>query len=210
MVVLAVLIAFVVKTFFVRGFYIPSGSMEDTLELNDRIFVNVMSARLGHVERGDIVVFDDTQGWLPASPQGSGGVVRDALEFVGIVPDSAQQALVKRVIGVGGDHVTCCDASGRISVNGTALDEPYLYPGAAPSDMAFDIVVPEDHFFVLGDHRNASADSRFHLGTNTAFIDEKDVVGTAFVIAWPPDRFRLLHNPAEVFADVAPAGSEKH
>lgn len=212
-VLLAVLIAFVVKTLFIRGFYIPSGSMENTLELNDRIFVNVMDAKLDHLERGDIVVFDDTQGWLPAQPQragGAAGAVRKALAFVGVVPDSGEQALVKRVIGVGGDHVTCCDASGRVSVNGAALDEPYLYPGAVPSETAFDVVVPQDHFFVMGDHRNASADSRAHLATGTAFIDKRDVVGTAFVIAWPLDRFQLLHNPEQVFADVPAPGSGKH
>ncbi|RLY94741.1 signal peptidase I [Kocuria tytonicola] len=205
-VVLALLIAFVAKTFLIRGYYIPSGSMEQTLELDDRIFVNVLGARTGHIDRGDIVVFDDTQGWLPEAPAARTNPVRQGLEFVGLLPDSSQQALVKRVIGVGGDHVTCCDASGKVSVNGKALDEPYLYPGAAPSDFPFDVTVPEGKFFVLGDHRNASADSRYHIETGTQFVSEQDVVGTAFVTAWPLDRFRFLHNPEDVFADVpAPA-----
>ncbi|WP_308495850.1 MULTISPECIES: signal peptidase I [unclassified Candidatus Sulfotelmatobacter] len=209
-VVLAILIAFIVKTLFIRGFYIPSGSMENTLELNDRIFVNVMNANLGNIDRGDIVVFHDTKNWLPAQPQGSdgvGGAVRSALSFVGILPDTGDQALVKRVIGQGGDHVVCCDADGRVTVNGTALDETYVYPGAAPSEIPFDVIVPDDHYFVLGDHRNASADSRVHLAQDNAFIRKDDIIGTAFVIAWPLDRFHILHHPDQVFADVPAAGS---
>ncbi|MDN5699581.1 MAG: signal peptidase I [Kocuria sp.] len=211
-VVLAILIAFIVKTLFVRGFYIPSGSMENTLELDDRIFVNVMSANLGTIDRGDIVVFDDTKNWLPSQPQGSdglGGAIQSALSFVGILPDSADQALVKRVIGEGGDHVVCCDADGKISVNGTALDETYVYPGAVPSEIPFDVIVPDNHFFVLGDHRNASADSRVHLANNNAFIHKEDIIGTAFVIAWPLDRFQILHHPDQVFADVPDTSSSE-
>ncbi|WP_082810356.1 signal peptidase I [Kocuria varians] len=205
-VVLALLIAFVAKTFLIRGFFIPSGSMEQTLELDDRIFVNVLDGRMGNIERGDIVVFDDTQGWLPAGTQRAGNPVKSALEFVGLLPDSSQQALVKRVIGVGGDHVTCCDASGKVTVNGKALDEPYLYPGASPSEIPFDVTVPDGEFFVLGDHRNASADSRYHIETGTEFVKREDIVGTAFVIAWPLDRFEFLHNPEETFQDVPAAG----
>ncbi|OXS84395.1 signal peptidase I [Kocuria marina] len=207
-VALALIIAFLVKTFLIRGFFIPSGSMEQTLELNDRIFVNVLDGRTGNIDRGDIVVFEDTQGWLPEAPRTAANPVRGALEFVGLFPDSSQQALVKRVIGVGGDHVTCCDASGRVTVNGEALDEPYLYPGAAPSDIPFDVTVPDGKLFVLGDHRNASADSRYHIATGTGFVSEDDVVGTAFMIAWPLDRFQFLHNPAEVFQDVPAAGGQ--
>lgn len=209
----AVLIAFVVKTLLVRGFYIPSGSMENTLELNDRIFVNVVEPTFGPLERGDILVFEDTLGWLPERPDGAGGlsdVLYDGLAFVGVLPDRTDQHLIKRVVGVGGDRVACCDASGRITVNGQALDErdAYLYPGAAPSEIPFDVVVPEDHYFVMGDHRNASADSRVHLAGGNAFVDHSDVVGTAFVIAWPLDRFEWLRNPGEVFAAVPdrPAG----
>ncbi|WP_233542677.1 signal peptidase I [Kocuria tytonis] len=205
-VALALLIAFVAKTFLIRGFFIPSGSMEQTLQLDDRIFVNVLGARTGSIDRGDVVVFDDTQGWLPETPVARPNPVRRGLEFVGLLPDSSQQDLVKRVIGVGRDHVTCCDASGKVTVNGKALDEPYLYPGAAPSDFPFDVTVPQDSYFVMGDHRNASADSRYHIGTGTEFVRKDDVVGTAFVIAWPLDRFEFLHNPEDVFRDVPAAG----
>ncbi|MFF0942762.1 signal peptidase I [Kocuria sp. CPCC 205300] len=210
----AVLIAFVVKTLLVRGFYIPSGSMENTLQLNDRIFVNVVEPTFGPLERGDIVVFEDSKGWLPVQPDSGGGpadAVYDALAFVGVLPDRTDQHLIKRVIGVGGDRVVCCDGSGRITVNGQALKEQdaYLFRGSAPSDIAFEVVVPEDHYFVMGDHRDASADSRVHfseLVENSAFISHDDVVGTAFVIAWPLDRFQWLQNPDDVFADV-PDGS---
>ncbi|MFI7482872.1 signal peptidase I [Kocuria sp. M1R5S2] len=206
----AVLIAFVVKTLLVRGFYIPSGSMENTLQLNDRIFVNVVEPTFGPLERGDIVVFEDTKGWLPErpdTPAGPGDAVYNALAFVGVLPDRTDQHLIKRVVGVGGDRVVCCDDSGRITVNGESLEErdAYLFPGSAPSEISFDVVVPEDHYFVMGDHRDASADSRVHfqeLVENGAFINHDDVVGTAFVIAWPLDRFQWLQNPDEVFGDV--------
>lgn len=206
----AVLIAFVVKTLLVRGFYIPSGSMENTLQLNDRIFVNVVEPTFGPLERGDIVVFEDAKGWLPPQPDSGGGptdAVYDALAFVGVLPDRTDQHLIKRVIGVGGDTVACCDASGRVTVNGEPLEErdAYLFPGSAPSEIEFEVEVPENHYFVLGDHRDASADARVHLAElaeNGAFISHDDVVGTAFVIAWPLDRFQLLDNPDEVFADV--------
>ena len=215
MLVWAVLIAFVVKTLLVRGFYIPSGSMEDTLQLNDRIFVNVVEPTFGPLERGDIAVFEDSKGWLPPQPVSGGGpgdAVYNALAFVGVLPDRTDQHLIKRVIGVGGDRVVCCDGSGRITVNGQALDEQdaYLHPGSAPSEIPFDVVVPEEHYFVMGDHRDASADSRVHFGElveNAAFVSHDDVVGTAFVIAWPLDRFQWLLNPHEVFADVPDGGS---
>lgn len=213
----AVLIAFVVKSVLVRGFYIPSGSMEETLQLDDRIFVNVLEPTFGPLERGDIVVFEDSKGWLPERPEdgatGPMAAVHDALSFVGVLPDRTDQHLIKRVIGVGGDRVVCCDAQGRLTVNGEPLEErdAYLHPGSAPSEIPFDIVVPEGHYFVMGDHRDASADSRVHFGDlveNSAFISHDDVVGTAFVIAWPLDRFEWLQNPEEVFEDVPdePAG----
>jgi signal peptidase I len=206
----AVLIAFVVKSLLVRGFYIPSGSMENTLQLNDRIFVNVVEPTFGPLERGDIVVFEDAKGWLPEQPDDGAGpsdAVYDALAFVGVLPDRTDQHLIKRVVGVGGDHVVCCDGSGRVTVNGQALEErdAYLYAGAEPSEIPFDVVVPEDHYFVLGDHRNASADSRVHLqepSEDSAFISHDDVVGTAFVIAWPLNRFEWLQNPGDVFGTV--------
>lgn len=204
----AVIIAFLVKTFLLRGFYIPSGSMENTLELNDRIFVNVADSWFHDPSRGDIIVFEDTQGWIPASQQGQVSPARKALSFVGVMPDASENYLIKRVIGTGGDHVVCKDADSEVTVNGRTLDESsYLYPGSHPCGMPFDVTVPDGEFFVMGDHRDASADSRYHIEQKTEFVKADDVVGRAFVTAWPLNRSHLLDDHHEVFADV-PAPSK--
>ncbi|MFW0184501.1 signal peptidase I [Rothia sp. CCM 9418] len=197
----ALVIAFILKTFVIRGFYIPSGSMENTLEVNDRVFVNVAGSMFSQAERGDIIVFKDTQGWIDSSPHRSNPVA-SALAFVGILPDSSDKYLVKRVIGVGGDHVVCCSANGRIMVNGVAIDETYLYPGAKPSEIPFDVIVPENSYFVMGDHRNNSADSRYHIEDGHEFISDSDVEGKVFVRAWPLNRFQFIGGAHDVFADV--------
>lgn len=203
----ALIIAFLVKTFLLRGFFIPSGSMENTLHLKDRIFVNVAGSYFKDPHRGEVIVFKDSQGWIPEA-QKSTNPVQKGLSFVGVLPDTADNYLIKRVIGVGGDHVQCCSADGRITVNGKAIDESsYLYPGAAPSDFKFDVTVPEGEYFVMGDHRNASADSRYHIQSNTAFVKDDDVVGGAFVVAWPMDRWGGIDDHSEVFQDV-PAGKK--
>lgn len=206
-VVIALLLSFLIKTFLFRAFYIPSGSMEETLEINDRIFVNLLVPEPIDLNRGDVVVFKDTKGWLPETVEKESNPVRDALTFVGLLPDESQQHLVKRVIGTEGDHVVCCDADGRITVNGEPLDEPYLYPGAAPSDTPFDVVVPEGKVWVMGDHRNASADSREHQnGEGGGFVDVDDIEGKAVVTAWPLNRIGGVSSYDEVFKDVpAPA-----
>lgn len=205
-IVIALLLSFLIKTFLFRAFFIPSGSMEETLEINDRIFVNLLVPQPFELERGDVVVFKDTKGWLPPvapAAEGPGTWVRDALTFVGLLPDTSQQHLVKRVIGTAGDHVVCCDADGRITVNGEPLDEPYIYPGATPSDIPFDVVVPEGKVWVMGDHRNASADSREHLqGDGGGFVDVEDIEGKASVIAWPLNRAGFVGSYPEVFEDV--------
>ena len=126
-----------------------------------------------------------------------------------VKPEDADNTLIKRVIGTGGDHVVCKDADSEVTVNGRTLDESsYLYPGSHPCGMPFDVTVPDGEFFVMGDHRNASADSRFHIETGTQFVSEDDIVGTAFVIAWPLDRFQFLHNPEQTFQDVPAAGGQ--
>lgn len=203
-IVYALIIAFIVKTFIIRGFYIPSGSMENTLQLNDRIFVNVAGNYLSDPDRGDIVVFKDSQHWIPESQAPtSSNPVRDALSFVGVLPDSSQNYLIKRVIGKGGDHVTCCSSDGKVEVNGKALDESsYLYPGAKPSDFPFDVTVPDGEYFVMGDHRNASADSRYHIQQGTEFVKRDDIEGRAFVTAWPISRWTWLDSAEGVFADI--------
>lgn len=202
----ALVLSFLIKTFLFRAFFIPSGSMEETLQINDRIFVNLLVPEPMALKRGDIVVFRDTQGWLPPAiiqPDNPASWFKNALIFVGLLPDESQQHLVKRVIGVGGDRVVCCDSDGRVTVNGKALQEPYLYPGANPSDRAFDVTVPEGKLWVMGDHRNASADSREHQqGMGHGFVDVDDVEGKAAFIAWPLDRIGLVDSHPEVFSSI--------
>lgn len=202
-VVIALVLSFLIKTFFFRAFFIPSGSMEETLEIDDRIFVNQLVPQPFDLQRGDIVVFRDTQGWLPAQTAAELSWFKEALIFIGLAPDESQQHLVKRVIGLAGDHVICCDAQGHITVNGEPLDEPYLFPGASPSDTPFDVVVPEGEVWVMGDHRNASADSRANRDKPGAgFVDIDDIEGKAAVIAWPLNRIGFLGNYPDVFDGI--------
>lgn len=210
-VVIAVVLSFLIKTFLFRAFYIPSGSMENTLQIQDRIFVNLLVPEPISIKRGDVVVFKDTLGWLAAEPeqQNSGGWLSEAAIFIGLAPDNSQQHLVKRVIGMPGDRVICCDAQGQLTVNGQALDEPYLYPGAAPSETEFEVTVPEGHLWVMGDHRNNSQDSRYHDAFNgTGFVPMDSVEGRALVIAWPLPHWGVLGNYPEVFDAVPDALSE--
>ncbi|MGK5497044.1 signal peptidase I [Streptomyces sp. URMC 125] len=205
----ALLIALVLKTFLVQAFVIPSGSMEQTIRIDDRVLVDKLTPWFGsRPERGDVVVFKDPGGWLPPQekPERNDPVGvkqgRQFLTFIGLLPSDDEQDLIKRVIAVGGDTVRCCDEDGRITVNGTSLDEPYLHPGNAPSQMPFEVEVPEDRIFVMGDHRANSADSRYHLkepGKGT--IPESLVVGKAMVIAWPYSHWRRLEEP-ETYASV--------
>ncbi|ALE06405.1 signal peptidase [Arthrobacter sp. ERGS1:01] len=202
---IAIVLSFLIKTFLFRAFFIPSGSMENTLEVGDRIFVNLLVPEPFALKRGDVVVFKDTQGWLagePTTPPGPFSWIGDAATFIGLAPDSSQQHLVKRVIGLPGDHVKCCDSAGKLIINGKSITEPYLFPGAAPSDTTFDITVPAGHLWVMGDHRNDSADSRAHIATGTEFVPISDVEGRAVVIAWPVTRWGILGNYPDVFKDV--------
>ncbi|GAB3756602.1 hypothetical protein GCM10027591_05860 [Zhihengliuella somnathii] len=207
-VVAALLISLIVKTFFFRAFYIPSGSMEPTLEIDDRIFVNLMVPGPFELERGDVVVFRDELGWLGPQPESELNPVQQALVFVGLLPDPANQHLVKRVIGLPGDTVRCCDAQGRVTVDGEPLDETYIAEGAAPSDIPFEVTVPDGKIWVLGDNRSASADSRYHQERGAGFIDLEDVEGTASVIVWPLDRLGLIDGHDEVFAQVNDGGAQ--
>ncbi|MCQ9163140.1 MULTISPECIES: signal peptidase I [unclassified Arthrobacter] len=207
---IALVLSFLIKTFLFRAFYIPSGSMENTLRIDDRIFVNLLVPEPFALKRGDVVVFKDTLGWLPpqAAPTGPFTWIGDVATFLGLAPDSSQQHLVKRVIGLPGDHVKCCTAAGKMTVNGAALTEPYLFPGASPSDTTFDVTVPAGHIWVMGDHRNNSEDSRAHQALNgTGFVPISAVEGRAIVIAWPLNHLGILGNYPKVFADVpAPSG----
>jgi signal peptidase I len=198
----ALLIALVLKTFLVQAFVIPSGSMEQTIKIGDRVLVDKLTPWFGsRPERGDVVVFKDPGGWLEGEftpPDDPAGVkqVKAALTFVGLLPSDDEQDLIKRVVALGGDTVKCCDAKGQVTVNGAPLKEPYLHPEDQPSKMRFDVKVPKGRVFVMGDHRSNSADSRYHLddpGNGT--VPEDLVVGRAVVIAWPFDHWRRLEEP---------------
>ena len=196
----ALVIAFLVKTFLLRGFYIPSGSMEQTLQVNDRVFINVAGSYFSEPKRGDVIVFKDSQGWIP-STQKTSNPLKDALSFAGILPDTSSNFLVKRVIGTPGDVVES-DGNGKIKVNGVEITEPYLYPGNPPSEVPFKVTVPAGKYFVMGDHRSNSADSRYHISDGTAFISKDDVQGNVFVVAWPLNHFGLLQDQSSVFSSI--------
>lgn len=203
----ALVLSMLIKTFLVQAFYIPSGSMEDTLAIGDRVLVSKLAPGPLGLHRGDVVVFRDPGGWLPADGHvratGLRGVVVDAFTFVGLLPQDSGEHLIKRVIGLPGDTVACCDASGRVSVNGVPLDEPYLAPGAVPSELEFSVVVPDESLWVMGDNRQNSQDSRYQQGDpGGGAVPIDQVVGAAFVTVWPVDRWQLLRNPGATFAEV--------
>jgi signal peptidase I len=200
-VALSLVIATLVRIFLVQAFLIPSQSMEDTLLVGDRVLVSKLTTRFGEIHRGDVVVFADPDGWLsPSVDDGStslGDRLRDALQFVGVLPEDSEGHLIKRVIGLGGDTVVCCDDDGRITVNGVAVDESsYLRPGDEPSATEFEVEVPADELFVMGDHRSNSGDSRVN-GT----VPEDRVTGRAFAVVWPVSRWESLSRP-EAFEAV--------
>ncbi|KZM33479.1 signal peptidase I [Oerskovia enterophila] len=206
-VVAALVISFLIKTFVVQPFVIPSESMENTLIKDDRVLASRFVPRFLDIHRGDVVVFKDPGGWLASQPQQeSTGLVKAGetfLTFIGIRPVDAGEHLIKRVIGLPGDHVTCCDAQGRVSVNGVAIDETYIKPGSIPSEIEFDVVVPEGSLFVLGDNRQNSGDSRYNTDKpGNGFVPIDNVVGTAVAKVWPLDRASLMRNPGSVFEDV--------
>jgi signal peptidase I len=205
------------RLFVAQMFVIPSSSMENTLLIGDRVAVQ----KIVGYQRGDIVVFRDSLGWLgDAPPQEDLG--QQILIFIGLAPDESSNHLIKRVIGIAGDHVTCCDAKGRLTVNGVALNEQdYLYVDqltgkqVEPSRMAFDVVVPVGTVFVMGDHRNQSEDSRCHMIEDVpgeprgykAFVPVSDIVGTAVAVVYPFSRIHGLSRPT-TFGDIpAPAAA---
>ena len=200
LVVVALLLAVVIKTYAIQAFFIPSGSMENTLEINDRVLVNKLVYDVRGIHRGDIVVFNGDGSWDPGPvPVDTNFLVKFADGFASMFGfGHPGDILIKRVIGLPGDRVACCDAQDRVTVNGIPLTEPsYLYPGDAPSDSRFSLTVPPGRLWVMGDHRLISDDSRDHLGDpGGGTIPESAVVGRAFVIIWPPSRWRFLPIPA--------------
>ncbi len=199
--VVALGLSFVVRTFIVQAFYVPSQSMEATLMPNDRILASKLSTRFGGVDRGQIVVFRDPGDWLDAAQKKSPGGLAGILEWVGLLPSNTGDDLVKRVIGVGGDHVRCCSTDGRIVLNGVPLTEPYIKPGDTTDDVRFDVTVPQDRIFVMGDNRNASADSRYHLNDNQGTVPVDNVVGRVVLTVWPLSAFSTHPVPEIPFAD---------
>lgn len=228
---LAMVLALVAKTWFVQSFYIPSGSMLNTLAEDDRVIVSKLTPGPFELSRGDIVVFEDPGHWLPTIPEDdqsakASGAVATVLTWVGLLPSDSGTHLIKRVIGLPGDRVACCGQDGRITVNGAAITETYLHPGDDPSSQPFDISVPAGKVWVMGDHRSDSADSRFNdtaeAATNvmdpTTATDPRNktgyygsvpidrVVGRAVAIILPLSKVSLLSTPGEAFAKVpAPA-----
>jgi signal peptidase I len=212
----AVIVASLLRGFVGQMFLIPSVSMENTLQVDDRVVVEKVSP----IKRGEVIVFQDPGGWLTGTTPHERGPIGKAFQFVGVLPDTSTEHLIKRVIGLPGDRVICCDEAGRVTVNGHALDEtsylviaPYGAPIAPPA-IKFDVVVPAGHFFVMGDNRDHSRDSRCHLNDvqgglakgQNAFVSEDLVVGRAIAVVWPFDRRHRLPVP-DTFETV-PAGTQ--
>ncbi|WP_022881095.1 signal peptidase I [Gryllotalpicola ginsengisoli] len=215
----ALLVSFLIKTFLIRSFYIPSASMENTLmgganvAVDDRIIVNELEPRIMPIHRGDIVVFKDPGGWLSDSdvvstPEPTNPIAKAVdwfFTFVGLSSADSDDHLVKRVIGLPGDHVVCCNALNQITVNGVPLKEPYINvpDGELHAGQTFDVNVPPGELWVLGDNRLNSQDSSMNQGLpDKGFVPEDDVVGRAILISWPISRWSWLSNYPEVFRGV--------
>ncbi|QEW03392.1 signal peptidase I [Microbacterium lushaniae] len=212
--VVALLVSFLVKTFVVRSFYIPSGSMAQTLLVDDRILVDEVTPRFGGYERGDVVVFRDPGGWLPPSVRAPRPAIVEAgewlLSLVGLSAPDSDDHLIKRVVGVAGDHVVCCNALGQVSVNGVPIDETdylNLPPGRnAAEPVPYEIDVPEGSLWVLGDNRDSSRDSRYNQDQpGEGFVPLENVVGRAFLKTWPMSRFGPIDFHHDVFAGIPSA-----
>lgn len=212
---MALALSFVVKTFLVQAFFIPSESMEETLLVGDRIVVSKLSPGPFEIDRGDIVVFDDPGDWLEPTTETDRGAVLNALRgglmFVGLLPDTSEGHLIKRVIGLPGDKVQCCDAEGRLLLNGEPIDESaYLAPGVGEEQQEFNITVPKGRLWVMGDNRGDSSDSRFHDPSGNGSdgsVPTDLVVGKAVVTVWPFDRMGSLSDHDEVFSEVPDPGA---
>ena len=202
-ILLALLLAMVVKTFLLQVFYIPSGSMEETLMVGDRVAVNRLVYRIEEPRRGDVVVFEGSGTFTQAASADAGDnlvqrVLTELGRTVGLAPPP-DTVFVKRLIGVGGDRVACCDDSGAVLVNGQPLVEPYLYPGDVPSAQEFDVLVPEGHMWLMGDHRSASADSRAHLGDpGGGMVPVDQALGRVVAVIWPPSEWRTVPSQSSV------------
>ncbi len=198
---IALVLALLIKTFLVQAFSIPSDSMQNTLQQGDRVLVDKLTPWFGsEPERGEVVVFHDPDNWLAGEPTPDPNLLQKALSWIGLMPSAEEKDLIKRVVGVGGDTIEC-KGTGPLKVNGTALDEPYVYPGNTPCSQddqggQFKVKVPEGHIWVMGDHRQNSRDSRYNQGDkNNGMVPVDKVVGRAVVIAWPVNRWTNLPVP---------------
>lgn len=201
---IALTLSFLVKTFIAQPFYIPSQSMENTLDVGDRIVVSKFTPQHSDLHRGDVVVFSQPASWGPPPPPSSNPVKRvakETLTFIGVLPGGAQH-VVKRLIGLPGDRVECKQQ--KLSVNGATLNETYLKAGSVPCDRDFAITVPKGKIWVMGDNRNFSFDSRGHDdGTGAkGSVPESDITGQVVAVAWPVSRFQSVDAHPEVFAKV--------
>jgi len=201
LIVVALLLTLVIKTYAIQAFYIPSGSMQNTLAIGDRVLVNKVVYDTRSIHRGDIIVFSGDGSWNPETPPASNNFIArfgaSVASMFGFARD--QNDYIKRVIGLPGDHVACCDAEGRVTVNGVALNEQsFLYPGNSPSDNRFSVTVPAGSLWVMGDHRDVSWDSRGHrVGyPGGGSIPESAVVGRAFITIWPFSQWHVLNIPS--------------
>ena len=188
--IVALAVSIVIKTFLVQFFFIPSGSMENTLQINDRVAVNKVPFIGKSIKRGDVVVFRDPDNWLPEPYVGDQNKfiakIKDGFVAVGVLPNPAKQYLVKRVIGVAGDKVECCSKDKKLMINGVEIDEPYIFAGNTASDTNFNVTVPAGKIWVMGDHRGASADSRFHQDDiNNGMVPNSKITGKVVGIIWP-------------------------
>lgn len=207
-VVIALGLSFLVKTFLVQPYYIPSQSMESTLDVGDRIIVSKFTPQHSPLHRGDVIVFEDPKTWEDGSTTAQQPFVKralkDGLVFLGVLPGGGDH-VVKRIIGMPGDHVKCCTKSGKLTVNGVAITEPYIKSGNVPSEQTFDITVPKGKVWVMGDNRGDSADSRFHDGNSggkLGSVPMDDISGQVVAIAWPINRIQSLKGYSNVFAKV--------
>ncbi|WP_350258946.1 signal peptidase I [Scrofimicrobium sp. R131] len=200
--ILALVISTLLRHFVVQVYSIPSPSMVPTLQVGDRIVVDRIPGSGKDIHRGDVVVFEDSQGWMASADQGRTSFLRPIGEFLGLVPANGEQIIVKRVIGVGGDQVACCTAEGQLTVNGTPISEEYLPDGEVPSRDEFEVTVPEGHYWVMGDNRSHSADSLYHYQRGEQpFIADQDVIGRVWSVIWPVNHWSSVSH-RDAFADV--------
>lgn len=196
-VVTALVLSVLLRTFVFQLFFVPSESMMNTLQVGDKIVASKITMTLQGIHRGDVIVFHDPGDWLyaPVKETGWRGTVTTVLTNVGFLPSNSGEDLVKRVVGVAGDHVQCCNNAGQLKVNGHALEES-TYTLGPTNQVDFDITVPKDHVFVMGDNRGNSRDSRFHLEVASGSVPLSEIRGVVVLKLWPLARFGSVPAPA--------------